>query len=187
MGMLALDPAVALMLRAGAALLWLSVSVHKLRDVGAFERALVGYALLPRKTAAPLARVLPAAELLIGLGCLMPRTAPLALLSAATLLALYTSAVALNLARGRRRVDCGCGGPGGPQELSPGLVVRNLALVGLLLIAALPVSGRALHWIDAVTVAAGVGWLALVYAGVDVALATAVRDRRQGGPAWSRR
>ena len=101
MGMLALDPAVALMLRAGAALLWLSVSVHKLRDVGAFERALVGYALLPRKTAAPLARVLPAAELLIGLGCLVPRTAPLALLSAATLLALYTSAVALNLARGK--------------------------------------------------------------------------------------
>jgi hypothetical protein len=187
MGMLALDPAVALMLHACAALLWLSVSFHKLRDLGAFERALVGYALLPRATVAALARVLPGLELLVGLGCLVPRVAPFALLFAATLLTLYTSAVALNLARGRRRVDCGCGGPGGPQELSPGLVVRNLALVGLLVIAALPIGARSLHWIDAVTVAAGVGWLALVYAGVDVALATAARDRREGGPAWSRR
>ena len=187
MGGLALDPAAALMLHTGAALLWLSVSFHKLRDLGAFERALVGYELLPQVAVAALARVLPGLELLVGLGCLLPQTSRFALLAGGMLLALYTSAVVLNLARGRRRVDCGCGGPGGPQELSAGLVVRNLALVGLFLIAALPVSGRALHWIDAFTVVAGVGWLVLVYAGVDVALATAARDRREGGPAWSRR
>ena len=187
MGTLALDPAVALVLQAGAALLWLSVSFHKLRDLRAFEQALVGYALLPRAAVATLARVLPGLELLVGLGCLAPPTARFALLAGAMLLTLYTSAVVLNLARGRRRVDCGCGGPGGPQELSEGLVVRNLAVVGLLLVAALPVGGRALHWIDVFTVVAGVGWLALVYAGVDVALATAARDRREGGPAWSRR
>jgi hypothetical protein len=186
-GALVLDPALALMLHAGAALLWLSVSFHKLRDLGAFERALEGHALLPRAAVATLARALPCLELLVGLGCLVPRTSSFALLAGAMLLTLYTGAVVLNLARGRRRVDCGCGGPGGPQELSEGLALRNLALVGVLLVAALPVSGRALHWIDAFTVAAGVGWLALIYAGVDVALATAARDRREGGPAWSRR
>jgi hypothetical protein len=187
MGALALDPAVALVLHAGAALLWLSASFHKLRDRAAFERALGGYALLPRAAVAPLARALPCLELLVGLLCLVPPTGRLALLAGAVLLVLYTSAVVVNLARGRRSVDCGCGGPGGPQELSAGLVVRNLAVVGLLMVAALPMSGRVLHWIDAFTVVAGVGWLALVYAGVDVVLATTARDGREGGPAWSRR
>jgi hypothetical protein len=186
MGGLALDPAVAWVLRGAAALLWLSVSLHKLRDLGAFERAVAGYALLPAVAVRPFARCLAGFELALGLGCLVPGAAIIALPAGATVLALYTVAVLANLARGRRGVDCGCGGPGGPQPLSAGLVVRNLALVVLMLVASLPASGRALHWIDAVTIGAGVAWLALVHAGVDVLLAHAVRGRTEGELSWSR-
>ena len=40
----------------------------------------------------------------------------------------------INLARGRRYIDCGCGGPG--QPISYGLVVRNGALMGFAVLAA---------------------------------------------------
>jgi len=48
-------------------------------------------------------------------------------------MALFTTAIAINLARGRVSIDCGCGGATG-QKLSIGLVVRNLLMMlGLVL------------------------------------------------------
>lgn len=186
MGTLSLDPAVALVLRVGAALLLLSAALHKLRDLPGFERALAGYALLPAASVTACARVFTGLEIALGLGCLAPATTRLSLLVGSALLSLYTGAVGANLVRGRSRLDCGCGGPGGPRTLSVGLVVRNLALIALLLLAALPSSARTFCWIDAVTVGAGVGCLALVYAAVDLALALGVRARGEGGLSWSR-
>jgi hypothetical protein len=55
-----------------------------------------------------------------------------------TLLALFTVAITVNLARGRVLIDCGCGGASG-QKLSRGLVVRNfLMMLGLALAWAAP-------------------------------------------------
>ena len=46
-----------------------------------------------------------------------------------TLLLLYSAALAMNILRGRKQLDCGCGGA--TQGLGWGLVVRNLTLVAI--------------------------------------------------------
>ena len=75
---------------------------------------------------------------------------------------------------------------GGAASVGVAAVVAWLVLVALLLVAALPTGGRTLHWIDAVTIGAGVTWLALLHAGVDVLLAHAARGRSEGELSWSR-
>ena len=46
-----------------------------------------------------------------------------------TLLAIYTGAIASNLARGRREIDCGCFASSARVPLSPWLIARNLILI----------------------------------------------------------
>lgn len=172
-----LDPLVQLVLRTGAALLFLGAALPKLRRPAAFRAALAGYQLLPSRLLPAAGAGLAGAELLVAAGCALPPAAPAACLAGAALLALYTGAIAINLARGRRGIDCGCGGPGGARPLGPELALRNALLAGLLLLAALPAGGRSLVWLDALS---GVGLLAalvLVYAAADVALANAARLR----------
>ncbi len=171
------DPVVAMALRAGAALLFAAAAAHKLRDLPAFRAALAGYRLLPATALAPAAWAFVGVELAVAVGCLVPALAPRACVAAAGLLALYALAIAVNLARGRRGIDCGCGGPGGRRPLGIGLVLRNLALAALLLGAALPSGPRPLVWLDAVTATTLLGAIALLYAASDVALANAARLR----------
>lgn len=168
-----IDPAAGLALRGALGLLLVSSAVHKLRDPAGFREALAGYALVPTPALAPAAALVVAAELSIG-GCLwLPGAGALPALAAATLLGVYTSAIALNLARGRRDIDCGCAAPGARRPLGTGLVVRNVGLVALALAAALPVLGRAFTWVDGVTVAGGIGVAALLYLAGDGLLARA--------------
>ena len=47
------------------------------------------------------------------------------------LLALYAGAMAVNLARGRRDLDCGCAGPGVRRPVGEGLLIRNGALIAV--------------------------------------------------------
>jgi hypothetical protein len=176
------DPALQLALRVAAALLFVAAAAHKLRDVDGFRQALAVYAILPAPAVAPAAAALIAVEIAVGIGCALPAAAPGACLAGIGLLALYSGAIALNLARGRRRIDCGCGGPGGRRPLSPGLVARNAALGALLLLAALPAGGRTLVWLDALTIAFVLAVLVLLHAALDVALANAARLRALGEP-----
>ena len=62
------------------------------------------------------------------------------------LLSLYTAAIVLNLARGRRDIDCGCGGPGSRQTLHEWLVWRNLAYLTLALLALPPPLDRGMEF-----------------------------------------
>ena len=50
-----------------------------------------------------------------------------------TLIGIYTTAIAVNLLRGRRSIDCGCGGE--PTPLSAWMLLRNVLLVALAVIA----------------------------------------------------
>jgi uncharacterized membrane protein YphA (DoxX/SURF4 family) len=47
---------------------------------------------------------------------------------------IYTLAIQINLLRGRRDLSCGCGGVLGDHKLSYKLVIRNSAILGLLLL-----------------------------------------------------
>jgi hypothetical protein len=183
------DPAVHHLLRVAGALLFGAAALHKLRNRRAFREALAGYRLLPRALLAPAALALPALEGALAGALLTPGLARAGALAGAGLLSVYAAAIAANLARGRRRIDCGCGGPGGRQTLGPGLLWRNAGLVALFWLAARPVAARPWTWIDGVTVLAGVATLALVYASLDVLLANRERSR---GPepveaAWATR
>jgi hypothetical protein len=172
---LAPDPALQGALRGALALLLLAAAHHKLRDPVRFREALAGYGMAPARALPPLARLLIAAELGLGLALAIPASGPAPAWLAAALFAAYAAAMAAGLARGRRGMDCGCGAR--PQPLREGLLARNGALIGIALWAALPPDARALAAFDAVTVLGGAAALAALYGALDAALANAARAR----------
>jgi Methylamine utilisation protein MauE len=182
----ALDPALRGALRGGLGLVLLAAAAPKLRDPARFRAALAGYALLPPRAESPAAAALVAAEVAAGAALLAPGSGPAPALAAAALFALYAAAIAANLARGRRDVDCGCGGPASRRPLGEGLVARNAALVLAAAAAALPASLRATVWIDAASGVGGALALALLYAAADAALANAPRLAAARRETWSR-
>src|SRR5262249_14927936 len=70
---------------------------------------------------------------------------------AAALLGLYAAAIAVNLARGRRHLDCGCTGPALRRPISGWLVLRNLVLVAIAPADLAPLATPPLGGIDRLT------------------------------------
>ena len=170
-----LDPTLLWTLRGALAAVLLAVGTHKLRHAVEFGGALRGYRLLPPRLALPVGYGLAAAEISLGLGLLLPSLAPAAALATAALLALYAGAIAVNLVRGRRHIDCGCGGPAGRAGISEGLVTRNALLIAAACAAALEAGPRPLVWLDGLSIVAGASTLVLLYAAGDGLLANALR------------
>jgi hypothetical protein len=131
------------------ALVVFAAALHKLAQPDWFAGALSGYRLLPPRAVPVTARALPVAEIALGIGILLPVTRVPALFGLAALLSLYALAMAINLGRGRRDIDCGCGGAAHP--LSWGLAVRNVVLAAAALMAARPMVERSMEWTDALT------------------------------------
>lgn len=151
-----------------AALVLLRAALHKVLDRHRFAGILASYRILPDRAAPVVAGLLPGAEAVIVLALVIPQTRSLGLLGAAALVAAYAAAMALNLARGRVILDCGCGGP--PAPLSWGLVGRNVLLAAPLGLAGLREAG-ALSILDTVA-GTGIGLLAFTVTGaVEQALA----------------
>jgi hypothetical protein len=175
------DPAVDLAVRLALAALFASAAAHKARGLAAFRAAVADYRLLPQALAPAAATALVAAEVAAALSLLVgPRAA--AALAAAGLLALYGVAIAVNLARGRRDIDCGCGGPGARQTLSAGLVWRNALLGAVALTGLFPLTPRALVWIDALTMAGSTLALGALFAATSRLLAQAEALAALGRP-----
>jgi len=161
---LMVDPALQLLLQTGLSLLFAVAAFHKAVDLADFSTSLDAYRLLPERWTRIAARSLVVFETCVAVGVWLSR---LATAAAAALLTVYTIAIVINLMRGRRDIDCGCGGPGRKQTLSYKLVVRNAALIALATICAFPTAGRPLLWIDGLTVIAGVTVLSLLYGAGD--------------------
>lgn len=155
-----LDSVILSALRILLAGILLEAAFHKLCDLPSFRVSLEAYRLVPTIGLRPISVFFPLCESAVALAllvsCALPSfdtaTAPLL---AAGLFTLYTAAIGVNLARGRRRIDCGCGAPGERQELSGSLVIRNIVLVGVALIAALPTLVRPLGLLDRFTLLTG--------------------------------
>ena len=151
-----MDPLVRDLVRLGLALVFVSAASHKVRDLRSFEGTLAAYWILPTRWTAAAARALPFFEALVAVGLALDPSGVAAPAGACVLLVTYSAAIAVNLRRGRRAIDCGCGG--GPRPIGSALLVRN----GLLLLAAaglvaLPVVSRPYDVHDfAALVAAGV-------------------------------
>ncbi len=160
-----LDPALALTAAFLLAGVLATAGAAKLRDPVAFAGAVANYRLLPPALVAPFALALPPAELATALGLLVPASRPAAAWAAGFLLLLFAAAMAVNLLRGRRDVDCGCHGGLLRQRIAWPLVWRNLALAaGAAALALAGTHPRPLTALDWVTVAAATASLGLLHA-----------------------
>lgn len=173
----ALDPAIDLAARVALAVILAGAALAKARDRAAFREALAGYRLLPAALVAPVGLALPLAELAAATLLLAPGARAAGSAAAAALLALYSGAIAWNLARGRSEIDCGCFGPAARVPLGAGLLARNAALLALAALGALPLAARPLGFADAPAVAGAALCALLVFATSGQLLAQAPRLR----------
>lgn len=155
-----MDPVVSIVLHACLAWLFASALLHKLRDLPRFVAIVEDYEIAPRGLAAPLACAVAAGE--GGAAIAFAVGGAFAPVVGLTLIAAYSLAVGVNLARGRRDIDCGCGGPSG-HRIGPALLLRNALLALAALLALVPPTGRALGALDFATVGFAVGFLALAW------------------------
>jgi hypothetical protein len=113
--------------RLAVAAIFLEAAQHALSDRTAFAAILGAYRIVPEALVGAVAVLLPVAQIAAAFALMVPRAtisgAGLALL----LLLVFTTAMSVNLRRGRENIDCGCGGDS--QRISKALVVRNLVLV----------------------------------------------------------
>jgi uncharacterized membrane protein len=170
------DPITVGTLVGALALVMFAAARHKLAEPDVFGAALAAYRLVPQSMVPAATRTLPVIELLLGAAILIPATRAPALTGLAALVLLYAAAIGINLARGRRDIDCGCGGESHP--LSWGLVARNLVLAAAALIATRPTLERGMEWTDALTLVLGVLAFYALYLMADELLRQASRLAR---------
>jgi len=82
-------------------------------------------------------------------------------------LIVYAFGMAINLARGRRDLDCGCGTARDRRSIAAWMVWRNLFLAAALGIAAFPWSPRPLDLSDLLTVMGGLTVGVILYLALD--------------------
>ncbi|WP_328799179.1 MauE/DoxX family redox-associated membrane protein, partial [Sandarakinorhabdus rubra] len=96
------------------ALVFLVAGIDKLRHRELLPGVIANYRLLPPALVTPAAALLPLAELAVAAGLLAGVWQPAAWapLAAIALLLTFAAAMAINIGRGRRHIDCGCGHAG---------------------------------------------------------------------------
>ncbi len=162
-----LDPTFGYLICIGIALLFATAAWHKLRSLEVFTEVFAAYRVLPEGWGYRIARLIPCLELAIAAALPWEMTRRTALMAATGLLIAYAAALGLNLARGRRELDCGCATMGGRRSIAGWMVWRNLALALIAATAALPWLSRPLNGSDALTIVGGLAAIAALYAAVD--------------------
>lgn len=175
-----LDTAASWFLGLGLALLFALAAGHKLADRARFLAVLENYDLVPARLVPLAGMVVVVAEAGAALLLALPPVRVFGACVAVALLAAYALAIAINLLRGRTRIDCGCLGFGRHDRIAWTLVARNLALIALALALLLPASSRRLVALDVLTIGASLVAVALLAATL-VRLGT-LPAHRQGAP-----
>ena len=117
--------------------------VGKAQNRAEFMGVVANYRLVPQWAAPCVAWGVLGAELLL-LGLLAwPATVASGAALAGVLLLIFATAMAINLARGRRDIDCGCFQSDLRQHLSRVLVLRNFLLAAVCALLLLPKPGAA--------------------------------------------
>lgn len=139
---------IALAIRVLVALVFLTAALGKIRHRLAFQGVVANYRLMPEFAVPAFALVLPLVEAAVA-GALLFAPPFWPEVSAAALFVLFAGAMAINIRRGRRHIDCGCFQSALKQTLNWILVARNAGLALLLAVpatvpeAALPGPGAA--------------------------------------------
>jgi uncharacterized membrane protein YphA (DoxX/SURF4 family) len=116
-------------------LVLITSGVAKVTNLPAFLDAVEQYELVGRRSARLLSSTLPIVELALGVAWLTGIWVPLVAAVTSVLLVTLTLAMLVNIRRGRK-VACGCGGILGSQLIGTATVVRTLALLGVVGLAA---------------------------------------------------
>ncbi len=164
---LAVDPGVGGMLLGALALLFAQAAWHKWRAPAHFGAQLAAYRLVPRGLLGVATLAIPLTESVVALALLAPATRAWAAVSGAVLLLGYAAAMGINLARGRRDLDCGCTGPAERRPIAAWMVWRNVLLGGVLLGVGPPWAERTLAPTDWLTIGGGLLALALLHAALE--------------------
>ena len=146
-----MDPVIDYTVRLALALLFLAALVHKLRGARAFQQTVAAYRIVPAVLVPGAAVAVVAVEVLVLVLLGDGDRNRMGLTTAGCLLLAYAAAIAVNLLRGRDRIDCGCVGSAGREGLSWWLVGRNLGLAaagGLLLVYAAAIAVNLLRGRD---------------------------------------
>jgi hypothetical protein len=168
-----LDPTIVAVACAAIATIFLGSAAMKLWQPTEFRAAVESYRLVPEAMSVALGWTIPALELGGAIGLVVAAARGAGALLLLCLIATFTGAIAINLARGRRDLDCGCFGPLLRQPLSGWLVARNGLLALLVLAAFAPVRGRPLASLDYLTIVAAAGALVILYGAANYLIATA--------------
>jgi uncharacterized membrane protein len=175
-----IDPVVGWMAAAAAAAIFAASGALKFYDVESFRGAVTNYRLIPEWMATPFAWIAPVIECAAALGLLLSPIRASAALALIVMLAVFTGAIAINLARGRTDIDCGCFGPALRQRLSGWLLLRNGALFALLGLALMPPGARAMDVLDFATVAMAAATIVVLYTAANYLIANAPGLRALG-------
>jgi Methylamine utilisation protein MauE len=162
-----LDPAFGYLIIAGIALLFASAGARKLQDLARFTEIFAAYRVIPVAVARRLAWLIPCLELSVAITLLWEPSRRMAVISAIAVLVAYASGLGLNLLRGRRDLECGCGAARDRRAIAAWMIWRNLILAAALGIATLPWSPRPFNPTDFLTVMGGLIVGAALYAAVD--------------------
>ena len=162
-----LDPAFGFLIVAGTSLLFVSAAIQKFRGHARFADIVVAYRVLPPALARPVAWLIPCLESAIAPALLWEPTRNGAVAAAVVLLITYAAGMSINLLRGRRDLDCGCGAARDRRPIAGWMVWRNLFLASALGVSALPWSTRSLGSTDLITLVGGLGVIIALYAAAD--------------------
>jgi len=175
--MFEVDPAVSWTISVALAVVFGASAVIKFSDFDEFRAAVANYRIVPESFSLPAAALIPIAETAGAVGILIPATRHAAAAVLLFLLAIFTTAIIVNLMRGRLHVDCGCFGPVLRQPLSWWLPARNATLMTLAAIAIAPTAGRSMTPLDVATIAFGAAALVVLYLAANYLLANLPRLR----------
>lgn len=175
-----IDPLFGLTARVFLGLFFLAAAFHKARGRHAFVAALRGYALLPHALSGLAAILLLVSELVVGTLLLLPGFTIFAGAGALALLTLYFTAIATNLLRGRRNIDCGCSFGSRASLLSGWHLVRIASLMALASLPLVGTTSRELLAFDMLNLGGAVIVLTVLYGAVDALLANHGRMNERG-------
>lgn len=170
-----LDPVILYSLVGVFALLFAFSALEKYQDMAGFRLKLENYQVLPAALVSGMTNLFFLVEIVTATLLLTPAYLYGVALSAILMLA-YTSGIAINLARGRTYIDCGCLGSQG-EGISGYHLLRNGTLIVLMLVCFMPVIERQLLWLDYSTIVLFLGASAASYATANLMIAHANQHR----------
>lgn len=167
------------------AVVFFAAGAAKIKATDTLEGVIGNFRLLPKNLVRPVALVLPPVEIAVAAALLLPATRVFGAVGAAALLLVFTIAISINLARGRREIDCGCFSSELKQNLSAWMVVRNLVLTACALWLVASAAGAyatiaSPSWAAWLLGALGAGFAIVIYvtSATLLAIATLVAERR---------